>query len=202
MQIQLTWIDPNTGDRREPLLETPVTIGRQFAIMPGQIAENRVSRIVIEDDLMADYHALITTENQELIIIDQDTSNGIKINGVQSARGILQNSDRIQIGSTEIVIQITSVWECDRMVGFLFKRRCGRTDTINCPHCNQTYTEDYAYYPEYGSYRYGWGSNHNRDEFNEASKEENSDDPDFTEADGISLEEERNTDFETNMGAS
>lgn len=199
MQIRLTWIDPNTGDRREPLLETPVTIGRQFTIMPQQIAEKRVSRIVIEDDLIADYHALIDEQNQDLIIIDQNTSNGIKINGVQSANSILQNGDRIQIGTTEIVVNLTTAWECDRMVGFLFKRRCGRTDRTNCPYCNESYTEDYAYYPDYGSYRYGWGSNSYR-ENNYSYNETNN--VDFTEADAISLEDERNTDFETNMGAS
>lgn len=199
MQIRLTWIDPNTGDRREPLLETPVTIGRQFTIMPQQIAEKRVSRIVIEDDLIADYHALIDEQNQDLIIIDQNTSNGIKINGVQSANSILQNGDRIQIGTTEIVVNLTTAWECDRMVGFLFKRRCGRTDRTNCPYCNESYTEDYAYYPDYGSYRYGWGSNYYR-ENNYSYNETNN--VDFTEADAISLEDERNTDFETNMGAS
>jgi len=197
LQIQLTWTDPNTSDRREPILETPVAIGRQFAIMPQQIAEKRVSRIVIEDDLIADYHALIDEQNQELIIIAQNPSHGIQINGVQSANSILNNGDRIQIGTTQIVVNITTAWECDRMVGFLFKRRCGRTDTTNCPYCNQSYTEDYAYYPDYGSYRYGWGSSYYNDRFCEAPTQ-----VDFTEADAISLEDERNTDFETNMGAS
>ncbi|MCC5640513.1 FHA domain-containing protein [Nostoc sp. CHAB 5844] len=201
MQIQLTWIDPNTGDRREPLLETPVAIGRQFSTMPQQIDDQRVSRIVIEDDLIADYHALIDWQNQELTIIDQNTNNGIKINGVQSTNGILQNGDRIQIGTCEIFVSFEStVWECDRMVGFLFKRRCGRTDTTNCLDCNASYDHDYAYYPEYGSYRY-WGSSyyHDRDRYDYDPETGN---VDFTEADSISLETERDTNFETNMGAS
>ncbi|MEB3147496.1 MAG: FHA domain-containing protein [Sphaerospermopsis sp.] len=201
MQIQLTWIDPNTGDRRTPLLETPVAIGRQFSTMPPQIDEKRVSRIVIEDDLIADYHTLIDWQNQELTIIDQNTSNGIKINDVQLTHGILKNGDRIQIGSCEIIINYESVtWECDRMIGFLFKRRCGRTDKTNCPDCNQSYENDYAYYPEYGSYR-SWGSSYyyNRDNYSYNPETGN---VDFTEADAISLEDERDTDFERNMGAS
>jgi pSer/pThr/pTyr-binding forkhead associated (FHA) protein len=201
LQIQLTWIDPNTSDRRTPCLETPVAIGRQFSTMPAQIDDKRVSRIVIEDDLIADYHTLIDWQNQELIIIDQNTSNGIKINDVQLTHSILKDSDRIQIGNCEIVVSFESAaWECDRMIGFLFKRRCGRTDTTDCPDCDQSYENDYAYYPEYGVYR-SWGSSyyHNRDNYSYNPETGN---VDFTEADAISLEDERDTDFERNMGAS
>ncbi|MBU7582259.1 MAG: FHA domain-containing protein [Nostoc sp. TH1S01] len=201
MQIQLSWIDPNTGDRREPILETPVAIGKQFDAMPQQIHEQRVSRIVIEDDLIADYHALIDWQNQELTIIDKNTTNAIKINDTQLTHSILQNGDRIQIGTCEIVVNFESpTWECDRMVGFLFKRRCGRTDKTNCPDCNASYDDDYAYYPEYGSYRY-WGSSyyHDRDNY---SYDPETGNVDFTEADAVSFEIERDSDFETNMGAS
>ncbi|QLE56995.1 FHA domain-containing protein [Nostoc sp. TCL26-01] len=205
MQIQLSWIDPNTGNRREPILETPVAIGRQFSAMPPQNNGQRVSRIAIEDDLIADYHALIDWQNQELIIISQNTPNGIQVNGVQLNNGSLDNGDRLQIGSCEIVVNFTptvSSGECDRMVGFLFKRRCGRTDRIDCPHCNPTYQEDYAYYSGYGDYHSGcWGSDYyyNRDRYYYNPETGN---VDFTEADAMSLENEYDGDFEQNMGAS
>ncbi|WP_066380697.1 MULTISPECIES: FHA domain-containing protein [unclassified Anabaena] len=203
MQIQLNWIDPNTGDRRQPLLQIPVAIGKEFAAMPPEINHQQVSRIVIQDDLVAAYHALITWENQELIILDQNTSNGIKINGVQLTTANLKDGDRIQIGNCEIIINYTATaWVCDRMVGFLFKRACGRTDTTGCPYCQQTYEEDYAYYSNYGDYRYqSWSSDYyyNRDRYNYDPETGNID---FTEADAISLETERDSDFERYMGAS
>ncbi|AUS99119.1 peptide-binding protein [Nostoc sp. CENA543] len=204
MQIKLSWLDPNTGDRREPLLQIPVAIGKEFTAMPQQIDDQRVSRIVIKDDLIADYHALIIWQNQELVIIDQNTNSGIKINSVQITTGSINDSDRIQIGNCEIVINLTTKdgWECDRMVGFLFKRRCGRTDTTNCPHCHQFYEEDYAYYPDYGDYRSSsWSRDYyyNRDRYDYDPETGN---VDFTESDGISFETERDSDFETNMGAS
>jgi FHA domain len=202
VQIKLTWVDPNTGDRREPLLETPVAIGRQFATMPSQIDGQRVSRITIEDDLIADDHALIDWQNQELIITAQNPGDGIKINDVQLSRGSLEDGDRIQIGACEITVNFTTTgWQCDRMIGFLFKRRCGRTDNTNCPDCNQSYEQDYAYYPEYGVYRSGWGSSyyHNRNFY---SYDPYTGDVDFTEADYASVENERDSDFESNMGAS
>ncbi|MBD2353851.1 FHA domain-containing protein [Tolypothrix sp. FACHB-123] len=202
MQVQLSWLDPNSEEQREPLLETPVAIGRSFSEMPQQINEQRVSRIAIEDDLIADYHALIDWQNQELVITDQNTSNGIKINGVQVIGGILKNGDRISIGACEIVVIFTTqVWECDRMVGFLFKRRCGRTDRTGCPDCNQTYEDDYAYYSEYGNYRSGWGRDYYEDR-DRYSYDPETGNVDFTEADAVSLETEQDADFESDMGAS
>ncbi|BAY88162.1 MULTISPECIES: FHA domain-containing protein [unclassified Tolypothrix] len=202
MQIQLSWIDPNSEERREPLLETPVAIGRTFAEMPQQIDQQRVSRITIQDDLIADYHALIDWQNQELTITDQNTSNGIKINGVQVTSGILTSGDRITIGACEIVVTFTATaWECDRMVGFLFKRRCGRTDRTGCPDCEQSYEDDYAYYSEYGNYRSGWGRDY-YDDRDRYSYDPETGDVDFTEADAVSVETETDTEFETDMGAS
>lgn len=202
MQIQLSWIDPNSEERREPVLETPVAIGRTFAEMPQQIEEQRVSRITIQDDLIADYHALIDWQNQELTITDQNTSNGIKINGVQVTSGILTSGDRITIGACEIVVTFTATaWECDRMVGFLFKRRCGRTDRTGCPYCEQSYEDDYAYYSEYGNYRSGWGRDY-YDDRDRYSYDPETGDVDFTEADAVSLEAQSDAEFETDMGAS
>lgn len=203
MQIQLTWIDPNTEEQREPLLETPVAIGRQFQAMPQQSNGHRISRIVIQDDLIADYHALIDWQDQELIIIDQNTSTGIKINGVQLSNCSLRSGDRIQIGSCELEVNFTATpWECDRMVGFLFKRPCGRKDTTDCPYCNDSYENDYAYYSGYGHYRSGsWGSKY-YDEHEYYSYDPETGNVDFTEADAASFDNEMDADFEQNMGAS
>lgn len=203
MQIQLYWIDPNTGERRQPLLETPVAIGREFSQMPQQSNTERVSRVVIQDNLIADYHALIDWQNQELIIIDQNTSSGIKINGVQVTNGSLKDGDRLQIGLCEIILNFTNTTgECDRMVGFLFKRRCGRTDKTGCPHCNESYSEEYAYYGEYGNYRSGnWGDNYYENRASYCYDPETGN-VDFTEADSVSLDQESDADFERNMGAS
>jgi hypothetical protein len=203
LQIQLSWIDPNTEERREPLLEIPVAIGREFQEMPQESDGQRVSRVVIQDDAIADYHALIDWQNQELTISDQNSGSGIKINGVQLNSASLRNGDRIEIGSCEIVVSFTATaWKCDRMVGFLFKRPCGRTDRIDCPDCNNSYDNDYAYYSEYGYYRSGnWGSSY-YDDRDRYSYDPETGNVDFTEADAISLENEQDEDFEQDMGAS
>jgi hypothetical protein len=205
LQIQLTWIDPNTEERREPLLEIPVAIGRNFSKMPSEINGRRVSRVVINDDLVADYHALIDWHNQELMIIAQDTNMGINVNGLLMNNGKLNNGDRLKIGNCEIQVKLAtsdSSNVCDRLVGFLFKRRCDRTDKIGCPHCDESYAEDYAFYSNYGNYRHGsWGHNYYEDRdyyvYDPYTGNVN-----FTEADAVSLEQESDTDFEYDMGAS
>lgn len=101
-------------------------------------------------------------------------------------------------------------WVCDRKVGFLFKRTCDRTTALGCPYCRDgqskldqdPYWLDYDLYPGYGIYRPGsWGYEYYRDRayycYNRESRN-----VDFTEADAASFEEELDTDYEMNFGAS
>lgn len=202
MQIQLSWIDPNTEERREPLFTTPVAIGKKFEEMPAEINGKLVSRVVIADDLVAGYHVLITGENQRLMVISQDPNMVMQINGLQKSNGSLKDGDRLQVGSCEIVVNLASSNVCDRMVGFLFKRRCDRTDQTDCPHCDQSYEEDYAFYADYGSYRSGgWGNNY-YDQRDYYFYDPYTGNVNFTEADAVSLEREGDGNFEYDMGAS
>lgn len=99
---------------------------------------------------------------------------------------------------------------CDHKVGFLFKRRCGRTTTEGCPDCRNgqidpnrdRYQDDYAYYPGYGRYGHGyWGSDYyyNRDRYYYNSSTRN---VDFNESDAASFEEEGDRDYEMDLDAS
>ncbi|HEY9299826.1 MAG TPA: FHA domain-containing protein, partial [Phormidium sp.] len=108
MQIQLSWIDPATGERREPMLETPVALGREFASMPQEIDGNRVARIVLANEQVAEYHALIDVANGELIVVDQNSSTGTLINSVRLPSSTLIDGDRLQIGPYEIQLNPSS----------------------------------------------------------------------------------------------
>lgn len=202
MHIQLSWIDPNTEERREPLFTTPVAIGRKFEEMPAEINGEPVSRLVIPDDLVAGYHVLIAWRNQQLIVIAQNQNMGMKINGLQKNNASLKDGDRLQVGSCEIVVNLAATTVCDRMVGFLFKRRCDRTDNTGCPYCDQSYEEDYAFYADYGNYRSGgWGYSY-YDQRDYYFYDHYTGNVNFTEADAVSLERESDADFEYDMGAS
>jgi hypothetical protein len=62
MQISLTWEDPATGERRTPVLNTPIAIGREFSQLPIEINGTRVSRIQLDDGQISRFHALIQEE--------------------------------------------------------------------------------------------------------------------------------------------
>jgi len=216
VQVQLIWTDLTTGEQRQPVLETPIAIGRDFAQMPAEIDGKRVSRIVLDNTQVADYHALIDVSNHDLVIIDQNTSTGTLINGVRLPSSTLVENDRLQIGAYELQLKTRisvasnpeGQWECDRMIGFLFPHRCGRTSRLGCSYCdtneqnNDPYFYEHSYYTGYGRYERGyWGSDYyyERDRY---TYNPETGDVDFTEGDNISLEREGDEDFEMDMGAS
>jgi pSer/pThr/pTyr-binding forkhead associated (FHA) protein len=104
MQISLTWEDPTTGERRAPVLNTPIAIGREFSQLPIEIAGQRVSRIQLDDGQISRFHALIGEENGQLLVTDQNSSNGLRINGEQQLRHPLVAGDRLELGSYAITI--------------------------------------------------------------------------------------------------
>jgi pSer/pThr/pTyr-binding forkhead associated (FHA) protein len=116
LQIQLSWEDPATGERREPKLNVPIAFGREFARLPAEIGGQRVSRMLLNSNEVSRYHALIDWEQNQLVAIDQGSVNGIFVNGQQQTRSVLTNGDVLQIGpyimtvtfATNVSAQITS----------------------------------------------------------------------------------------------
>ncbi len=107
LRIQLSWDDPATGDRREPTLGVPIAMGRDFNGMPVQIQGRPVSRMVLDSLEVSRFHALIDTDSGGLVVIDQNSRNGIFVNGNRvgaSDRASLANGDTLQIGPYQIVL--------------------------------------------------------------------------------------------------
>jgi pSer/pThr/pTyr-binding forkhead associated (FHA) protein len=106
MQIRLSWDDPATGERRSPLLTTPIALGREFAHMPANLDDRRVSRIVLTSGQVSRFHALIHQAGTGLVVTDQDSSNGTFLNGVRQNRSVVANGDTIQIGPYQINVAL------------------------------------------------------------------------------------------------
>lgn len=124
--------------------------------------------------------------------------------------GLAQVAAELPVQTAKALSRPSGEWVCDRTIGFLFKRKCDRTTALGCPYCNNgqskldqdPYWLDYDLYPNFGSYRPGnWGYEYYRDRayycYNRESRN-----VDFTEADAASFEEESDTDYEMNFGAS
>lgn len=212
LQLQLSYTDPVTRQFQQSMLETPIAIGRDPSLLPNVAYGRSVTKLVLDDPQVASYHALIAEDNHRLLVTAQRRCS-LQVNSVEMADGALNNGDSLSIGSITIQIQTrvaATIGEtgCDHQVGFLFKRRCGRTSSEGCPHCDsgrQTkypFLDDYSHYPSYGTYRQGsWGdsyySDRDRYHYNSASGNVN-----FTDADNAALIKEADADFEQDLGAS
>ena len=99
---------------------------------------------------------------------------------------------------------------CDRKIGFLFQRRCGRTDPTGCSYCQwglaspdaNPFRIEHGYYQGYGDYGSGsWGHDYySRRDFYTYDPYTRS--IDFNESDVASFEEEGDIDFENRLDAS
>ncbi|MEH1839427.1 MAG: FHA domain-containing protein [Nostoc sp.] len=103
-QIQLSWDDPATGERREPRLSMPIAFGREFARLPAELRGVRVSRMLLNSNEVSRYHALIDWVQDHLVVIDQGSVNGVYVNGQPQTRSVLVNGDTLQIGPYVITV--------------------------------------------------------------------------------------------------
>lgn len=106
MRVRLSWDDPATGDRREPILVLPIALGREFAQMPAEWEGQRVSRIVLDSGQVSRFHALIQSDGAGLVVVDQGSSNGTFVNGVRQNRSFLSNGDTVQVGPYLITLSL------------------------------------------------------------------------------------------------
>ncbi|MCS6815480.1 MAG: FHA domain-containing protein, partial [Cyanobacteria bacterium] len=89
LRLQLTWDEPADGTRRSPVLMLPIALGREFAAMPAQWNNQRVSRMVLHDSQISQFHALIECVDGAIVITDQGSRLGMLVNGTRQQRVIL-----------------------------------------------------------------------------------------------------------------
>ncbi|OLP16081.1 hypothetical protein BST81_22910 [Leptolyngbya sp. 'hensonii'] len=212
MLIQLCWTNLETGEERRSVLQTPIALGSDPDRMPADIAGTPVSKLTLAGSQVLGFHALIESQHDQLTISAQTPAAELSINSAPAIEGTLELEDYLQIGAYQIQLQpapqgAQAGWECDRMVGFLIRKRCGRTTTVDCPNCSRGYQNDdpyyydHVYYPHYGYYHGYWGGEYydNRARYDYDPTTGN---VDFTEADAAMLGNEADMDFEQDMGAS
>ncbi len=112
LEINLSWEEPSTGELRKPTLRLPIAFGREFSQMPASLNGKPVSRMVLNNSEVSRYHALIDWQQDQLFVIDQNSVNGIYINGDRVAfpkenrqtTSVINNGDILKIGPYEITI--------------------------------------------------------------------------------------------------
>lgn len=107
-RLRLTWIDTVTGDRRSPIFDLPIALGRVFEAMPATINSERVSRIPLQSSQVSRFHAVIASEaDSSIVVTDTGSRNGTFVNGIKKNRCVLANGDMLQIGPYAIGISFT-----------------------------------------------------------------------------------------------
>jgi pSer/pThr/pTyr-binding forkhead associated (FHA) protein len=106
-KIRLSWEDPVTRQRQEPLLSEPIALGRLFGAMPDTLDDRHVSRVVLDnDDRVSRYHALIDFQQNNWVILDRNSGNGTFVNQVRRDYWVLTSGDVLQIGDRAITITL------------------------------------------------------------------------------------------------
>ncbi|MBW4512120.1 MAG: PrsW family intramembrane metalloprotease [Scytonematopsis contorta HA4267-MV1] len=108
-QINLSWEDPTTGERKEPQLTLPIAFGREFVKMPVEIEGHRVSRMLLKDKEVSRFHALINLEGNKLVVIDQGSPNGVFVNNERHQHRILSSGDILKIGPYTITVNFAPI---------------------------------------------------------------------------------------------
>jgi len=82
---------PDKG-KRFVLKETPIGIGRDAA-----------RDVVLRDERASRFHATLAFDGENVVIVDQNSSNGTFVNGELVERSVLKEGDVITIASTRII---------------------------------------------------------------------------------------------------
>ncbi|PZD75231.1 hypothetical protein C1752_00119 [Acaryochloris thomasi RCC1774] len=105
MRIQLIWTDPGSGQVYQPVFALPIALGRSFGLMPGSLDGQAVSRVVLADDQVEIYHALLK-EQDGSVAIEGQANASLSVNGIAFSSAPLQEGDLIQIGPFELEFKL------------------------------------------------------------------------------------------------
>jgi pSer/pThr/pTyr-binding forkhead associated (FHA) protein len=215
MKIKLIWTDIQTGQVRETIQQTPIALGRGFSQMPSVIEGKSVVRIVFVDPAVSIFHALLDEENGELIIIDQKSTNGTFVNGLQQDKCQVLEQDTIQIGRYQIQVEILDAPLTKAQTSNSSSQSLRSSENHGNNEIKELHFSQANSLSEYSNQFFNSYSNLDNpntepgfsqsDYFSEYSRDESFDyqqNIDFTEADSQSLAVEADTNFEQDMGAS
>ncbi|WP_236612496.1 FHA domain-containing protein [Picosynechococcus sp. NKBG15041c] len=107
-QVWLSWQDPTTNDVGTLALRVPIALGRDPNSMPAALANHpSVAKVTLNSSQVSRYHALIFSQGDQLWIADQNSSNGLLVNGQRQTQSLLKHEDTIQIGPYKITVTTT-----------------------------------------------------------------------------------------------
>lgn len=109
ISVQLSWLEIATNQPQRLRLSLPIAIGKEATSLPERLDGNQVEQVIFSDRSVSRYHALLIFEQGNVVVIDQNSTNGMLVNGVlidrsRELRKVLSSGDRLTIGRYEIAI--------------------------------------------------------------------------------------------------
>ena len=87
LHLRLTWHDPTTGEHYEQIKPLPITIGRAASL----------NTIVLNDKHVSRQHVWLQPANDEILIVDQDSTNGTLVDGQSIKQATLKIGDSFRV---------------------------------------------------------------------------------------------------------
>jgi two-component system cell cycle response regulator len=80
-------------------------MGKMFKLASDRVVVGRhaTNEIIVDDEGVSRRHALVERNALGLILVDNQSTNGVFVNGTKISRHILQDGDRVQLGSSTIL---------------------------------------------------------------------------------------------------
>ena len=63
--------------------------------------------IILDDVTVSRHHAFITVDDEEISITDEESTNGIFVNGELLTESTLKSGDRLQVGKYSLIVTKT-----------------------------------------------------------------------------------------------
>ena len=207
---------------QQQTLQLPVGIGSISSAIPNAYQDQATTPLILLDPKIAPLFAWLTEQEGQVELRLFHAEDRINVNGQATRRQTLSVGDHVELGDYRLEVlgfeqgnaiaapQQTDSGvgaSCQRLVGVLFPRVCGRQTATDCPHCDGMLDSsgnahqddpyflntDRLLYPNYGHYRQNdWGSEYYTGELRPL---------DFTDADAASLQMS-GADFEQDTSAS
>ena len=80
-------------------------VGKMFKLAGNKLVVGRspANEIVVDDEGVSRQHALVERNALGLVLVDNNSTNGVFVNGSRIQRHIMQDGDKVQLGSSAIL---------------------------------------------------------------------------------------------------
>jgi pSer/pThr/pTyr-binding forkhead associated (FHA) protein len=96
---------------QEKILQLPIALGKSLIVMDQRKQNNNITPVEINHHHVSSYHSLMDWENGQLVIMDQNSTNGTYVNNIKQnplSKIPLNHGDELKLGTVEGKVNINT----------------------------------------------------------------------------------------------